>query len=161
MFMKKALTEHNLFIIAIVLKGIDGVLEFVGGILLLFISPTLINKTVVLLTQHELSEDPRDWVATHLVKLFHDVSFDTKIFGSVYLLSHGVIKILIIYFLFRKKLWAYPMAIIFFAFFIIYQMYRYFLDFSVGYILLSVLDIFVIILTWLEYKRLKTYIRGI
>ena len=55
------------FKIGLVLKGLDGVLEFVGGILLLFLSPSAINHLVRGLTAHELSEDPRDVVARYLV----------------------------------------------------------------------------------------------
>jgi len=39
--------------------------------------------------------------------------------------------------------------------FIVYQMYRYYLDPSIGMIVLSILDLVVIGLTLLEYGRLK------
>jgi hypothetical protein len=40
------------------LKGLDGILEVAGGILLLFLSPQAIQHLVRVLTAHELSEDP-------------------------------------------------------------------------------------------------------
>jgi uncharacterized membrane protein len=57
--------------------------------------------------------------------------------------------------LFRERLWAYPAAIIAFTLFIVYQMYRYVLEPSAAMLGLSVLDVIVIALTWLEYRRLK------
>jgi uncharacterized membrane protein len=46
------------FKIGLVLKGLDGILEVAGGILLLFLSPHAIQQLVRTLTAHELSEDP-------------------------------------------------------------------------------------------------------
>jgi uncharacterized membrane protein len=48
------------FKIGLVLKGLDGILEVAGGILLLFLSPHAIEHIVRTLTAHELSEDPHD-----------------------------------------------------------------------------------------------------
>ena len=59
----------KVFKISLVLKGWDGALELVGGILLLVVSPTQLGSVVQFLTQHELSEDPHDVVATTLVHL--------------------------------------------------------------------------------------------
>src|SRR5205823_108966 len=55
------------FEVGITLKGLDGVLEVVGGLLLLVVSPATINQLVGSLTQHELSQDPHDFIATHLL----------------------------------------------------------------------------------------------
>jgi uncharacterized membrane protein len=43
------------FKIGLVLKGLDGILEVVGGLLLLFLSPAAIEHIVRTLTAHELS----------------------------------------------------------------------------------------------------------
>jgi hypothetical protein len=51
------------FQVGIILKGLNGILEIVGGVLLLVVSPETINKIVVNLTQSEFSEDPHDAVA--------------------------------------------------------------------------------------------------
>jgi uncharacterized membrane protein len=55
------------FLVGIVLKGLDGVLEIVGGTLLLLVSPLTIDRISSTLTQHELSEDPHDFLANHLL----------------------------------------------------------------------------------------------
>lgn len=148
--------RHKLFRIGIVLKGIDGVLEMIGGVLFVIISPATLNRIIYILTRHELSEDPQDVIANYLIRTAKHLSISGQVFGFVYLFSHGIIKLVLIFSLWKKRLWSYPVAMIFFAMFGIYQMYRYYLSPSLGWILLTVLDIFVVILTLLEYRELKT-----
>jgi uncharacterized membrane protein len=49
---------HRLFAVSILIKGVDGVLETIGGILLLLVSPKALNSLVISFTALELSEDP-------------------------------------------------------------------------------------------------------
>jgi uncharacterized membrane protein len=57
----------HVFQIGIVLKGIDGLLEVVGGLLPLLVTHAEISGLVHALTQHELSQDPRDLIASQLL----------------------------------------------------------------------------------------------
>jgi len=66
-----------------------------------------------------------------------------------------VIKAGLVYALIRDKLWAFPWAMGVFTAFVLYQMYRYFVQPSGWLIALSVLDVIVILLTWAEWQRLK------
>ncbi len=56
-FRRKDLLDQT-FEVAIILKGLDGVLEVLGGLLLLVVTPATINRIVAWLTEHELSQDP-------------------------------------------------------------------------------------------------------
>jgi uncharacterized membrane protein len=141
------------FKIGLVLKGLDGVLEVVGGILLLFLSPQAIEHLVRMLTAHELSEDPRDLIARYLLHTTSHLSHGTTLFGAIYLLSHGVAKIVLVALVLRDKLWAYPWLIGLLLAFIAYQLYRITaVHFSVGLTLLTVFDAFLVWLTWREYR---------
>ena len=142
------------FDIALVLKGLDGLLELIGGVLLLVVSPDTINRLAQRLTQHELSEDPQDFLAHHLLRLTGNLH-QTQVFGAVYLLTHGAVKIVIVVGLMRRRTWAYPVAFVFLGGFVIYQLYRLTYDPSVGLALLTVFDLFIIWLTWREYQRLR------
>jgi len=115
---------YRVFALGIWVKGIDGVLEIVGGGLLLFISPTMLNQLVIGLTQHELVEDPRDVIATTLRHAAAQLSANTQLFASLYLVAHGVVKVVLVVGLLRGKRWAYPAAIGFLCLFIVYQLYR-------------------------------------
>ena len=156
-------TVHLLFDISVIGKAVDGVLEVVGGVVLLFVTPDQINQIARGLTQHELSEDPRDVIAGLLLRSVQHLSSDTKVFAALYLLWHGAVKIGLVWALLRRKAWAYPTAIVAFGLFLAYQVYRYALTPSAWLLALSVLDVVVIGLTWLEYKRLRASLvfRGI
>jgi len=142
------------FDIALVLKGLDGLLELVGGFLFLVFSPDSINHQAQRLTQHELSEDPNDFIAHHLLNLTGNLH-KTQLFGALYLLTHGLVKLVIVYGLLRRQRWAYPVAFVFLGGFVVYQLYRLTYAPSVGLALLTVFDIFIIWLTWREYRRMR------
>ncbi len=141
------------FAVGIILKGLDGVLEVVGGVLLLVVSPTTIDQLSRTLTQHELSEDPHDFLATHLLHAAGSLTGSALEFGALYLLAHGVIKIVLVAALLRDKIWAYPWMIAFLIVFIVYQIYRMTFAFSVGLLGLTVFDVLVVWLTYREYGK--------
>jgi len=110
----------------------------------------------VLLTQHELIEDPRDIMANFFINISSQFTISTQYFGAFYLISHGIIKVILAILLFKRKLWAYPLAILVLIIFIIYQIYRYTLNPSALLVILTAFDIAVIVLTYIEYTRIKT-----
>lgn len=146
---------HIGFELSLLLKGIDGFLQMVGGVMLLYLNPARMSRLVALLTQHELSEDPRDVIANAMIRFSHSFSISTQAFGSIYLISHGVIKLFLILLLWRKKLWAYPLTIASLLLFIAYQLYRYAIQSSVFLLFLSAFDILMIALTWIEYSNIR------
>ena len=102
---------HFLFKIGVVIKGVDGALEAVAGVALFFTSTAALRRLADLLTAGELREDPTDFVATHLVAFFHQISINTKHFASVYLLIYGLAKMGLAVGLLRGKLWFYPTTV--------------------------------------------------
>jgi uncharacterized membrane protein len=141
------------FEIGIVLKGLNGLLELVGGVLLLAVSPATINRIVVSVTQGELSEDPHDVVAHFLRSAAHSLTSSTVVFGALYLLTHGIVKVVLVLSLLRDKLWAYPWMILFLLVFIVYQGYRLTFAPSLWLVGLTVFDIVIAWLTWREYRK--------
>jgi uncharacterized membrane protein len=148
-------TVHFLFDIGLIGKAVDGLLEIVGGIVLLVVNPGQIDGLLRMITLHELDEDPHDLVANFLLHAAQHLSSGTQTFAAFFLLWHGAVKVGLVWALFRKYLWAYPVAIIAFALFLAYQFYRYSHTHSVWLMGISILDVFVIVLTWLEYQRLR------
>ena len=148
---------HRLFAPRVLIKGVDGVLETIGGFLFMFVSPKALNSLVVFFTAHELSEDPDDWFATTLRHAVHNLSSDSKLFVSAYLVAHGLVKVFLVAGLLRKKLWAYPAALWFLGIFLLYQLYRFSHTHSLGLLALSALDLFVASLVWLEYRSQKQH----
>lgn len=139
------------FDISLIIKGLDGLLELIGGILLLFVSPAQIGVIAQVLTQHELSEDPHDLIANYLVHLTNNLSLSASVFAAIYLLLHGLVKVVLVWAVLRDHLWAYPWMIAFLLIFIGYQSYELVVAFSWGLTVLTAFDIFIVVLTWREY----------
>jgi uncharacterized membrane protein len=135
------------FHIGLIFKALDGFIETIGGILLLLITPAQIN-------QGQLSEDPHDYIANHILKTAHQLTGASLLFGAAYLLSHGLVKIFLVIQVWRDRIWAYQALIVVFALFVIYQIYRIVFDkFSVSLLLLTIFDLVIIWLTQKEYQR--------
>ena len=151
---RKSQIVHLLFSITVIGKGLDGVLEMVGGVLLFFLPPARIHSTIKVLMQHELSEDPRDLIANYLLNSTRHLTLAVTTFAALYLLWHGIVKIGLVAALLLKRRWAYPAAIMAFSLFLVYQLYRYSHTHATELLVLSIVDVAVILLTWLEYRRL-------
>jgi len=80
---------HWGFEIGIWFKAVDGVLELIGGILLLAFPPDAINDVIINLTQHELRNDPDDWFCNVLRHAGDHLSDGAKWWGALYLLSQS------------------------------------------------------------------------
>jgi len=142
----------RVFRVSVILKGVDGALEIIGGVLLLVLSPSSIDRLARTLTQHELSQDPHDFIARHVLQATGGLRHGTTIYAGVYLLSHGLAKVCVVVAVLQDRLWAYPAMIALLGAFILYQIYRLYYDVTLGLSLLTIFDAFVVWLTWREYQ---------
>lgn len=140
------------FFIGLILKGLDGLVELIGGIALLLVTPGQIDRAVHALTRHELHEDPGDFIANTLVHYADTLNVSTTLFGAIYLLAHGTVKVFLVVAVLRGQLWAYPWLIGFLIVFIGYQSYELIAHPSWGLAGLTAFDIFIVILTIREYR---------
>jgi uncharacterized membrane protein len=140
------------FKISVALKGLDGAIETIGGLVLLLVGPDTISRLVRTLTEWELSRDPHDLVARHLLHSVGHLTRGKSIYAGVYLLSHGLAKVVLVVAVLREQLWAYPGMIVLLLAFIVYQVYKLAIHLTIGLTLLTLFDAFVVWLTWREYK---------
>jgi uncharacterized membrane protein len=152
--MKLSTIIHDSFEVSIFIKGFDGLLQIIGAGAILFIRPEILSRWVYWLAEKEFVFDS-DWTTRKLVEFASNYTAHAQVFAAIYLASHGIIKIFLVFCLWKRKLWAYPTAIMVFILFGVYQIYRYQFTHSVGLVVLTVLDAIVIVLTYLEYKQLK------
>ena len=143
----------RVFAVGIVGKGLNGAVELVGGLLLLSVTPDRIRQLAASWTYEELSEDPHDLIATHLLHTAHGLTGPAVLFGAAYLLVHGLVKVVLVVALLLNKLWAYPWMIVILLLFIAYQLYRIVLDPTAGLIGLTIFDAVIVGLTWREYHQ--------
>jgi uncharacterized membrane protein len=150
----KARLLHRIFELAVLAKGVDGVLELVAGLLLLLLSPAAIRGIIFFLVQGELKEDPTDLVANLLVHNTRAV-IQTRLPASAFLIAHGVVKLGLVGGLATNKLWSYPAAIVVFTGFAVYQVYQLTQQNSLFLGIVTVLDIIVVLSVIAEYRHVK------
>jgi uncharacterized membrane protein len=90
-----------------------------------------------------------------LIAIAGSISVGTQQFITFYLLSHGIINLILVLGLWKKKMWAYHASFIVLTIFSVYQICRYIYNPSLWLVILTVFDIVVIWLIWREYKRIR------
>lgn len=156
--MRKLFTPRNVelaFAISLVFKGIFALAEIASGLVFEFVPRQSLLELAQAVTRMELSEDPRDFVANYLLHAAQGLSAGTQRFTALYLLGHGAVKLWLIVGLWRRKLGYYPAAIAVFGFFILYQLYRYSFTHALSLLFVTAVDVAVVGLTVLEYRRLR------
>ncbi len=149
---------HQIFRLSLILKGLHAVIEIIGGLFFYFFSTESILIWINALTLEELVEDPRDFVASHLLEAAQHLTATTESFYAIYLLGHGLIKAVLVVGLLRERLIAYPLSLLALGAFIAYQLYRYTYSHSFGLILLTIFDLVVIILIVHEWRLRRKHL---
>src|SRR5680860_290151 len=126
----------KVFEVGVVLKGLDGLLEITGGILLLLIKPEYLNH-----------------LATHILHSTQQLGAGSLVFAALYLLSHGIVKIVLVWEILHNRFWAYLGLIYLTIGFMIYQIYRFSYSHAISLILLTVFDGVIVYLTVVEYRK--------
>jgi uncharacterized membrane protein len=151
----RAYLREVFFRTSVLLKGLDALLEIIAGVAIWILNPAQIVRLTTLLTHDELSEDPHDVVANYLRHAAGRLSLSSEHFMALYLLSHGIVKLFAVVALLKNRLWGYPLSIVVFGGFVIYQIYRFTLTGAIGLIALTIFDLVVIWLIWLEYRAVR------
>lgn len=146
----------KVFEYGILIKGIDGVIEALTAIALIFLSPHRLQGLVVLATHRELAHDPNDFISNFLIHVSHDFTNSARLFFIIYLAIHAAIKIVSVVGLLRNKMWAYPFSLISLGALTLYQVYDIiFGTGSIVVIALTVVDIAILALIWREFQKVK------
>jgi uncharacterized membrane protein len=149
---------HQVFAISVSLKGLHALFEIAAGIALYLTSTETIVGWISNWSNREIAEERHDWIANQLLRFAETFSVAKHDFFAFYLLSHGIVKIVLVYGLLKEKLWAYPASFVVFGAFIAYQLYRYSFTHEISLILLSIFDLFVIALAVHEYRLLRKHL---
>ncbi len=145
-------TTDRLFILAVAIKGVDGVLGIIGGALLLFVKPHTLDVIVAWLTTHELSRNPHDFIAQFLVDWFSHLDVSQLAFASGYLMAHGVMKSFLSITLLLGRPWSYPVGSAFLGLFIAYTAYRLHLHWTWPLFAFLLFDLFTLAMVIREWR---------
>jgi uncharacterized membrane protein len=149
---------HQVFVASVLAKGAHALFEIVAGVTLYLVSTATIVSAIDRWSNGELIEDRHDWIANHLLEFARGFSVEQHHFYAFYLLSHGLVKGVLVAGLLREKLWAYPASFVVFGAFIAYQLYRFTYTHDWMLIALTVFDLFVIALAVHEYRLLRKHL---
>lgn len=137
------------FDVGVAFKGLEGLLEIVSGAWYA-INPAMLHNAIFRLTAKELLHDPDDRIANALRDLAEHVGSDRHTFAVVYLVAHGVVKVVLAGGLLTNRRWAYPFAIVALLAFAAYQLYRFTHTHAPLLPVTSVLDAGIAWLVWRE-----------
>lgn len=150
------------FLVGVLLKGVDGLVELLVGIPLLFLTPGQINGLARSVTADELSQDPNDFWANLLLHEASRFNHASLAVGGIYLVVHGAVKVAIVVALLLGSRRIYPWAVGALVVLTVAQIVDLFLKFSVGVLVLCILDVLIIVLTvreWREGRSLHDVLR--
>lgn len=143
--------------VGIAVKGFDGVVELVAGILL-WADPGLLHRTLHALLGEAQESNSRmmQFVAEHVARIDADLTRSGLVFFVLFLILHGVVKVALVVALFAKWRWAYPWAIGALAIFLVYQVYAYIKQPSIAMAIFSLIDALIVWLVYKEYREIST-----
>jgi uncharacterized membrane protein len=144
------------FLIGVAVKGLDGLIELLGGAVLLLAGRAQVLGMTRRMFAHELAEDPKDPLATLVLHGVAHLGAGDARFLAAYLLVHGLVKAAVVVALLVGNRRVYPWAIAVLLLFLVYQVYELVTAPSAGVVLLTALDVFVILLTWREWRHGRT-----
>lgn len=149
------------FRFSLLIKAALASVEVAAGVAAYFVSYKALFHLVVYLTQGELAEDPRDFIANTLLREAHTLSLASHYFIATYLLIHGVIKIWLVIGLLQRRLRYYPVALVIFGLFAAYELYLFSASGSWWVFALAVLDLVIILLAWHEWRVMRRNSGGV
>lgn len=142
-----------LFDFALIVKVINGALETLAALLVLFVPPSLVIRLAEFATSGELAQDPDDPMATLIRDTAHAFTIHTHYLLAAYLALHGIVKIGLVIGIFAKKRIAYPLFMAALALFGAYEAYRGILLNQMLLLALAGFDLALLLLTAYEYRR--------
>lgn len=147
---------ETVYKIGVGLKGFDGLVELLTGITL-WISPSLVH-TILSAIASEFGERQGgvfQFIAVNIARVDSDLAHSGIVFLVLFLITHGLVKLVLVYCLLREIIKAYPAALTILVLFLVYQLYILVVQPSIGMVLFTILDAVIIWLVWGEYQDLK------
>ena len=151
----KTVTDR-LYAVGVGIKGIDGVIELVAGVLL-WVSPALVHALLAGVAGEAGEGDSAvmRFITQYVARWDAELAANGLGFLVVFLITHGAVKVALVYCLLRKWHRAYPYALAILLAFLGYQLYAFIRTPTVGLALFSVLDVLIVYLVYREYRELN------
>jgi uncharacterized membrane protein len=140
----------------LVLKAVDGGFELLAG-LALWLFPAVLHHLIEPLARVAEGPHPfRNFVAYWFGRADHELLAGHHVFAIVFLLLHGVVKLVLVYCLLREFRAVYPWALGVLSLFAVYQVIVLVHTPTVGMAVLTAIDVVIIWLVWREWRALRS-----
>lgn len=143
------------FYSGLAIKAVNALVEFTAGFLMIFLNHDSLTTIISFIAIPELEEDPTDFIMNHFIALGQNLSISTQHSVAIYMLLHGATKLAVIWLLWRKKMWSYPLALAIFGLIITFEIFSFARSHSALMLIILIIDAMIIFMILLEYKQLK------
>ena len=145
-----------LFGLGMFIKAGAALFEIGSGVMSLFLTTNEVLHVTQLLVGGKLAADPDNYLANYILDMAaHFTPGQTNWFIFSYLVGHGIVNLFLVVVLLKKKLWAYPLAIVIFGVFAVYEGWQVYFSHSPFLTAFAAFDLAVIWLIWREYRYAK------
>jgi uncharacterized membrane protein len=144
------LSEHLVFQIGLVVKGLDALGEIVGGTLLLM--PTWVSHEVLRLSERETAKHPHLAIGEALERAGISV-LSVTVGGAIYLIGHGLAKAILICGAMKEQVWGFVGLIGVLSIFAVIEGAEFFVKHSLVMLSLAFFDTFIVVLIAREWRR--------
>lgn len=138
-----------LFRVSLAIKGLDAIAEFAGGLFLLM--PSHVSRVALELAGRESARHPHAAIGRILESLGTSV-LTVTLGGAIYLMVHGLAKVVLIAAALKGKSWGYVGLIAVLSVFAVFELYRFLTRQAYGLLALAIFDGFVVYLIAKEYR---------
>ena len=148
---------HTAYLVTILIKGLFGLLEFTGGVILAGLGPERIYGVVLRVIDPELYEDGHIRTAQLVLKGAAALAQTPAHFVIFYLLVHGALKMTITGVLLRGRgRWVFPVAsaiLLGFIAFFAYDLGQHWSNWVLGLALFDTLTLALVVNEWHNWKK--------
>jgi len=115
---------HLAYLVAITIKGIDGLIETIAGLIVAIVGSEEIYILALRLTAPEIENNPASHTADLVRHAADKLASAPSDFVVIYMIAHGVIKLALAINLMIEKDWVFPVASVLLTGFILYMSHR-------------------------------------
>lgn len=152
---------ERVYFVTVAIKGFDGLVELLAGITLMVAPHFLHNVLADLFGKASVHKGHfMQFIAENIAHIDAELSRGGLLIVIIFLVSHGVIKLALVYALLKEILWAYPYALFALVLFLVYQLYIFIIHPTIGMGLFTLLDALIIWIVWGEWQKLKSEVHA-
>ncbi len=153
---KRSSLAHRAYQATIAIKGLDGAIELILGIVVAVVGSYRLYDFIIALTTPDLPDDPISPTAHFIQHGASGLAHASNLFIVTYLVAHGVIKLAIAFNLLREKSsWIFPVASALLAGFIAFMSYRLTVHWSAWLLAFALFDALTVVLVLNEWRNFR------